>query len=377
MVSQALPLDDKPSYRELKRLVTVAGLLERQPRYYFIKITSVLLMIGLAVAMVPLIGESWWQMLTAVVFAIVGIQTATIAHDGGHRQIFNSLRKNDLVALLITTPYLGFNYSWWMDQHNRHHGMPNHEDDDPNIALNIWAFTRKQRLQKSGFFLWMAKYQAVLMIPLQSLGAFYKIVESARFVKNKPLRNPRSEILLFPVYFAWLLPLLFLSMAPLQAGVFLVVYYLTLGLALGALIAPNHKGMTMVGDGHSLDFLHWQVMTARNLRGNWFIDWFYGGLNYQIEHHLFPTMPRNRLRDSIGIVKPYCERHGIPYHDAGFYESFAEILNSMHEASAPLREQAEEAPLPTVEANAPVSVSDPAPGGAVRGVSAMADRAVD
>ena len=346
MSQQSLPLDDAPSYRELKRLVTEAGLLERQPRYYFFKITSVVLLIAVAIAMVPLIGESWWQMATAVFFAVVGIQTATIAHDGGHRQIFNSLRNNDLVALLITSPYLGFNYSWWMDQHNKHHAMPNHEDGDPNINLNIWAFTRKQRLQKSGFFLWMAKYQAILVIPLQALGAFYKVVESARFVKNKPLRNPRLELLIFPIYFAWFLPLIFLSMTPGQAVAFFVVYFLTLGLALGALIAPNHKGMTMLGDGHTLDFLHWQVMTARNVRGNFLLDWFYGGLNYQIEHHLFPTMPRNNLRDSIAIVKPYCERHNIPYHDAGFYQSFAEILRSMHEASAPLREQTDEALLP-------------------------------
>ena len=352
MSQQSLPLDDAPSYRELKRLITEAGLLERQPRYYFFKITSVLLLIALAIALVPLIGESWWQMATAVFFAVVGVQTATLAHDGGHRQIFKSLRKNDLVALLITSPYLGFNYSWWLDQHNKHHAMPNHEDGDPNSNLNIWAFTRKQRLQKSGFFLWMAKYQAILMIPLQSLGAFYKVVESARFVKNKPLRNPRMELLIFPAYFAWFVPLIFLSMTPGQAVAFFVVYFLTLGFSLGALIAPNHKGMTMLGDGHTLDFLHWQVMTARNVRGNRMIDWFYGGLNYQIEHHLFPTMPRNNLRDSIAIVKPYCERHAIPYHDAGFYQSFAEILRSMHEVSAPLREQTDESLLPEVEAGA-------------------------
>ena len=291
-------------------------------------------------------------MLAAVFFAVVGVQVATLAHDGGHRQVFKSLRRNDLVALLIATPFIGFNYSWWMDQHNKHHGMPNHEDDDPNVNLNIWALTRKQRLRKSGFYLWMAKYQAILMIPLQSLGAFYKIVESARFVRTQPLRNRRLELLLFPVYFAWFPPLLFLSMSVAQASVFLVVYFLSFGLALGALIAPNHKGMTMVGDGHTLDFLHWQVLTARNVRGNLFFDWFYGGLNYQIEHHLFPTMPRNRLRDSIAIVRPYCERHGIAYHDTGFLESFAEILGTMHKASAPLRRQADESLLPEADPGA-------------------------
>jgi hypothetical protein len=43
-------------------------------------------------------------------------------------------------------------------------------------------------------------------------------------------------------------------------------------------------------------FLREQVLTARNIYGNWFIDFMYGGLNYQIEHHLFPSMPRYSLR---------------------------------------------------------------------------------
>ena len=61
---------------------------------------------------------------------------------------------------------------------------------------------------------------------------------------------------------------------------------------MGCSFAPNHKGMPVLSAGHTLDFLRKQVLTSRNIRGGWFVDILLGGLNYQIEHHLFPSMPR-------------------------------------------------------------------------------------
>ncbi|MEE9277803.1 MAG: acyl-CoA desaturase [Dehalococcoidia bacterium] len=327
------------SYRELKRLVSAAGLLETQPRYYAFKIPSILLMMAGAIAVLVVVGESWWQMGTAVLLAVVGMQAALIGHDGGHRQIFRSARRNDLVPLLITSPFLGLNFSWWMEEHNQHHATPNHEELDPNINMRFWAFTKNQRQQRRGVYRFMAKYQAIFVIPLNTIGGLYKVVESARYIKNRELRYPKLEPLMYALYVAWLLTLLFVILTPVQAVAFLALYYTVFGLYLGMVIAPNHKGMLMVGDDNRLDFLHWQVLTARNFKGNPLTDFLYGGLNYQIEHHLFPSMPRNRLPDAVKIVRPYCQRHGIAYHETGVFEGFREILQRMHRSSAPLRGQ--------------------------------------
>ena len=328
---------DAGSYRELKRIVTEAGLLEKQPRFYAYKISTSLLIIAGAIALVVAIGESWWQLGGAVVLALAGMQAALLGHDGAHRQIFHSIRKNDMVPLLLTSWVLGFNLSWWMDEHNLHHGLPNHETRDPNIDMRFWAFTEQQRGRRHGVYRWMVKYQAIFVIPLNTIGSFYKVVESGRYIKNRKLRYPRVEPLVYGLYWAWLLSLAFIVMSPYQAVAFLAVYYVVTGLSLGALIAPNHKGMLMVGDDHGLDFLHWQVLTSRNVRGGRLTDFFYGGLNYQIEHHLFPTMPRNRLPEAVKIVQPYCEKHGISYHTTGMAEGFWEILREMHRLSAPVR----------------------------------------
>jgi fatty acid desaturase len=62
------------------------------------------------------------------------------------------------------------------------------------------------------------------------------------------------------------------------------------------------------------------------VKGGRFVDTFVGGLNYQIEHHLFPSMPRPHLRRAAPIVRAYCERLGIPYTETGLFASYGIVL---------------------------------------------------
>ena len=78
------------------------------------------------------------------------------------------------------------------------------------------------------------------------------------------------------------------------------------GLYMGCSFAPNHKGMPIVAAHEKLDYLRSQVLTSRNVRGGWFADQLLGGLNYQIEHHLFPSMPRPNLRHARPLVRTFC-----------------------------------------------------------------------
>ena len=85
------------------------------------------------------------------------------------------------------------------------------------------------------------------------------------------------------------------------------------------------------------DFLRRQVLTSRNVRGSWLVDFALGGLNYQIEHHLFPSMPRPNLRRSQAIVKEFCRQHGLTYCETTLWRSYAIALRHMHEVGRPLR----------------------------------------
>jgi fatty acid desaturase len=122
-----------------------------------------------------------------------------------------------------------------------------------------------------------------------------------------------------------------------QAIAFITVHQVTFGMYMGLVFAPNHKGMPTVGDEDGLDFLRKQVLTSRDITGSAVTDFVYGGLNYQIEHHLFPSMPRNRLGEAQVIVRRFCEERSIPYREAGTIESQREIVSFLHRLGAPLR----------------------------------------
>lgn len=95
--------------------------------------------------------------------------------------------------------------------------------------------------------------------------------------------------------------------------------------------------MPVLSAGHSLDFLRKQVLTSRNIHGGWFVDVLLGGLNYQIEHHLFPSMPRPALRHAQVIVSEFCTQRGISYAQCGLFRSYGYVLEHLHEVAAPLR----------------------------------------
>ncbi len=120
-----------------------------------------------------------------------------------------------------------------------------------------------------------------------------------------------------------------------QAVAFLLVHQALFGVYLGMTFAPNHKGMPHpTGDE---DYLRKQVLTSRNVRGGWLTDAALGGLNYQIEHHLFPGMPTPNLRKAQPIVRAYCAEIGVPYEQTGLIASYRQALRHLHEVSAPAR----------------------------------------
>ena len=105
---------------------------------------------------------------------------------------------------------------------------------------------------------------------------------------------------------------------------------------MGCSFAPNHKGMPILAPEESLDYLRSQVLTSRNIRGGWLTDFALGGLNYQIEHHLFPSMPRPTLRHAQAAVRGFCAEHGIPYSETGLLASYGLVLRHLHAVGRPL-----------------------------------------
>ena len=269
-------------------------------------------------------------------------QVGFLGHDSGHQQVMRGRLSNDLLSIVAANLLVGLSFGWWVDKHNRHHANPNHEGSDPDIGDGVLAFTNEQiAARHAGIGRFVARHQAALFFPLLTLEGLNLHVASARFiVKGSAGRSGRYrplEIVLFAVHVgAYLAALLTVLDLP-KAIAFFAVHQAVFGLYMGCSFAPNHKGMPTISPGTKLDYLRRQVLTSRNVRGGWLTDFVLGGLNYQIEHHLFPNLPRPNLRKVRALVRAHCADRGIHYTETSLFGSYAIVLRHLHALGAPLR----------------------------------------
>jgi fatty acid desaturase len=279
--------------------------------------------------------------VTAAYLAVVFTQIAFVGHDAGHRQISRTRRTNNLIGLVHANLLVGISFDWWVAKHNAHHTNPNHEDLDPDIDIPALAFTTGQARDKRGLARLVARSQAYLFFPLLLLEAAQLHVASAKAIARDTGRATVFEALLLLLHVAGYLTALLLVLSPLQAAAFVLVQQGLFGLYLGCSFGPqpqgHAKGMPTLTEADQLDFLRRQVLTSRNVTGSRQVDFLLGGLNYQIEHHLFPNMPRPNLRRAQPLVRAFCRQHHIAYTEATLFGSYAEALRHLHSVGAPLR----------------------------------------
>ncbi|WP_051831502.1 fatty acid desaturase family protein [Streptomyces violens] len=331
-------------FTELFRQVKDAGLLALRPGYYAWRLTLNAALCGAGLAAFLLLGASWWQLAVAVYLALCSVQCAFMGHDAGHKAMFRDKRAATAVGLIHLNLVNGISYGWWVNHHNRHHSHPNHIDRDPDIARRTAVFHVKQYATRNARQRFIVRHQAVLFFVLLVLEAYKIQKTSVLAVVRGVMRRPLLEGALLLAHAVVFLGTLFLVLPPLHAVAFLLVHQAATGVYLGLVFAPNHKGMAVrEGEEEALDWLERQVLTSRNVRPSVLTDFLYGGLNYQIEHHLFPAMPQRNLGRCRKIVRRYCVLHGLPYRELGFAASYREVAGFLHEVSAPMRADQERA----------------------------------
>ena len=327
-------------FASLLRTVRGQGLLERRRTWYALGIATNALALAGIVTGIVLTGDSWWSLLLAPLLAVFGARTAFIGHDAGHSQIAAGKSAARVIGLIHGNLLLGMSYAWWNDKHNRHHGNPNHQDLDPDIDVGVIAYSEEQALAKTGLSRWIVSHQAGLFFPLLFGLAWTMHVSSVRFLIGTRERLRWVEVATL-VFHALAFPaLLIVMVGPWRALLVIVVQKCVGGFYLASVFAPNHKGMPQIDRSQELDFMRSQVLTSRNVKSSPLTDLLYGSLNYQIEHHLFPTMPRCNVRRAHAIVRAYCAEVGVPYYETSIYRSYQEILSFLHEVGAPLRQKA-------------------------------------
>ncbi len=260
-----------------------AGLLRRSQFFYLSLLGTLALALGGAITGFILLGDSWLQLLIAGALGQIFTQVAFVGHEASHRQVFSSNAANDRLGRALASAVVGLSYSWWMNKHTRHHGNPNVVGRDPDIEVDTVSFVDTDAAEARGLRALLTRHQGKLFYPLLALEGLNLLGMAFAFV-----------------------------------GVQLAVF----GAYMGLSFAPNHIGMTMFQPDAKPDFLRKQVLSSRNIRGGLPMTFLMGGLNHQVEHHLFPSMARPQLAKARKLVREVCSREGIAYTETTLLEAF-------------------------------------------------------
>jgi fatty acid desaturase len=326
------PVAGREDFAELSRRVRDRGLLARRPTYYAVKIaTSVGALAAVAVVTV-LLGNTWWVLMAAVGLAFVLTQLGFIGHDAGHRQICTRRRDNDLIGLIVANLFVGFSFGWWLNKHNRHHAHTQRPDKDPDLVPGALVYTPDQVARRGWIGREFARSQTVMLVPLLFLEALNLHVASVISLAGRRDRAALTETVLLSLHVLVFFAAPFLLLSPLRAVGFIVVSQALFGFYLGVSFLTNHVGMPTLSGTDDLGFLRRQVLTSRNLSGRAFTGFLFGGLDTQIEHHLFPSMPRANLRRARKLVRPFCLERRIDYAEQSPRRAWGEVLGHLRRA---------------------------------------------
>jgi len=259
--------------------------------------------------------------------ALTLTQVAFVGHDAAHQQVFSSPRWNTIASRCLASAIAGLSHGWWLGEHDVHHAAPNQVGRDTDIDSKVLAFHPDALQGKGGLHRWLLTHQGFRLFPLLLLEGVNLHVDSASAVlRPGQVKRRHVDVLMvvarWSVYAGILLP----AMSPAKAAAFVAVELACFGVLLGGAFVPNHTGMPILARGEKVDFLHRQVVSSRNVAGGVLVDFFMGGLNHQVEHHLFPSVPRPNLRRVQPMVRRHCAELGVPYTEASFTGAFAAVV---------------------------------------------------
>jgi fatty acid desaturase len=327
-------------YGDLAREIRDRGLLAPRP-WFYVKVAALLLMAAtlVVVAMVRWNG-SWALLALAPVLAVVSTQFGFLGHDVGHRQVTRDPRISRALGLLSGNLMAGLSYHWWVAKHNAHHAHPNDLETDPDVRAGALVFDAEQAAERRGFAAWVTRHQAGLFFPMLLAEAVSLHVSSVRHMLRPGVSWRGAESTLLALHAVGYVGLLLTTLTWPQALAFFAIHKGLQGVYLGVSFAPGHKGMPVLDEEQAADPLLRQVLTSRNVRGSRFLDIALGGLNYQIEHHLFPSMPRPHLRLAQPVVREFCRSRGVGYTEVSPLASYAAGLRHLHSVGAGLGRRA-------------------------------------
>jgi fatty acid desaturase len=322
-------------YTALAKRVKDAGLLRRRPGSYLTRVIVLAALYATGFVLLATLGHTWWQLLVAFGFSVVFTQTAFLAHDAAHKQVFTSGPRGEMFSRIVANLFVGLSYGWWIHKHTRHHGNPNTVGKDGDIAPGAVVFVTNEAPVRTGFTGWLTAHQGFWFIPILALAGLDLHVSALKAIfGGEKVAHRKQEAVLVLIRLIGFPTLVLLLLGPVLGLAFMAVQFASFGIYMGGTFALNHTGMKVIDRDEKVDYLRRQVLTSRNISGGRPMEHLMGGLNLQIEHHLFPNMPSANLRKVRPMVREYCAELGVEYVQNDVFSAWRLVLGYLHRVGA-------------------------------------------
>jgi len=360
-------LDFEKGYRRLKMEMRRDGLFDSSLLYYIYKMSTTLMICLFSAWLVAAHSEDTMNHFAArcwggILMGIFFQQSGWLCHEICHHQCFKNRIHGKFLGYFWGNCAQGFSVAWWTNKHCTHHAVPNvHGDEgcqngDPDIdTMPLLAWSRSM-LAKATTPLSkkLVKHQALTYFPLLSVARLSWLQQSLAYVfpafdtdgsrggriikgSNPPMAMPIPyewmERLSLVLHYVWYFAVAYSAPSLTDALLYVVLSNVSCGLSLALVFGLGHNGMAVYDAAHRPDYWKLQVTTTRNVTQDalGFVHWFCGGLDYQVEHHLFPTMPRHHLAECNRRVRKFCKDYGVTYHETTMWQGTLEVLEHLQD----------------------------------------------
>jgi fatty acid desaturase len=293
---------------------------------------------ALAAALVGIAWTGWIGGFVLVpVAAVLSTAISMCGHEGSHRSFSASPFRNNVLVYLTFPLFSGLGSLYWRHKHDRlHHGHPNVEGKDPDIRPFPFVSSRGDHERSGRGERWFQRnFQRWVFWPMSTLMSLGMRRSSIMFV----LRYPRSrgidrawwlEVACMAAHYTAWLVIPSIVWGPVIGFTVYSAIWALVGVCLALVFAPAHIGLPIVNDQHH-DWIH-QLETTRNLELPRAVSFFFIGLDYQVEHHLFPTIPHSNLRRSAAITSAWCAQHSVPYQSVPYLDALRDAASFIRDA---------------------------------------------
>ncbi len=274
--------------------------------------------------------------LACFLFGIAEGRSGWLMHEAGHYSLTGNIKIDRRIQTLFYCLGCGMSASYWRNQHNKHHATPqklNHDVDLDTLPLVAFHKNIALTIQNPILKIWIS-YQAFLFFPVITtiVVFFWQFYLHPRFsIRTK---NYKEVALLTARIFAWTL---FSNLLQWNIRKSILIYLLKTIVAANYIFvnfAVSHTHRDIVPENKYQDWISYSASHTTNCHPSFLCNWWMSYLNFQIEHHLFPSLPQFRAPAVAPHVKALFQKHGITYDSRPYITSLADTFYNLYQVSS-------------------------------------------